>query len=80
MVKYKLKKMNFLMEEDVAHDLQALVPRGKKSKLVNAAVKKELLRLRRQKNTEKLFKLREQGPKVKMDEIVKSLRADRKRS
>lgn len=76
-IKPKLKKMNFLLEEDVIQELQALIPRGKKSKVVNEALKKELLRLKRQKNTEKLLKLRRQGAKVKMSEIVESLRTDR---
>lgn len=76
-VKTKLKKMNFLLEENVANELQTLIPRGKKSKLVNEAVKKELLHLKRQKNTEKLLKLRQQGAKVKLNDIVKTLRADR---
>ena len=75
--KTKLKKMNFLLEEDVVQELQTLIPRGKKSKVVNEALKKELLRLKRQKNTERLLKLRQRGTKVKMSEIVESLKADR---
>ena len=78
-VKPTLKKMNFLLEEEVVHELDTLIPRGKKSKLVNEVLKKELLRLKRKQNTEKLLKLRGQGAMVEMDEIVNILRADRTR-
>ena len=75
--KSRLKKMNFLLEEEVQKELQSLVPSGKRSKMVNEAVKKELLQLKRKTVTTKLLRLRRVGPKVSMKEIVKSLKVDR---
>lgn len=74
----KPRKMNFIIEESVAQDMQTLVPRGARSKLVNEAVKKELARIRREALTSKLLKLRQRGPKAGTTEIVRALREDRK--
>jgi len=73
----KTVKLNFLLEAGVSRDLHAMVPAGQRSKVVNAAVKKELLRIKRRATTEKLLELRDKGPKVAMAEIVEALRADR---
>lgn len=74
----KPRKMNFIIEESVSRDLQALVPRGARSKLVNEAVKKELARISREALTTKLLKLRRRGPKADTADIVSALREDRK--
>jgi hypothetical protein len=36
------RKLNFLIEEGVCRDLEMLVPAGKRSKIVNEALRKEL--------------------------------------
>lgn len=74
----KPRKMNFIIEESVSRDLQILVPRGARSKLVNEALKKELARIRREALTSKLLKLRQRGPKLGTAEIVRALQDDRK--
>ncbi|KXK25223.1 MAG: hypothetical protein UZ01_03600 [Candidatus Brocadia sinica] len=74
-----LKKLNFFIEEDVRKDLDELVPAGQKSKIINEALRKELLRIRREKVTEKLVLLKSRGPKVSQKEIVKLLKQNRNR-
>jgi hypothetical protein len=73
----KAVKLNFMLETAVADELNSVVPAGQRSKVVNAAVKKELLRIKRRATTEKLAELRGKAPKVSMAEIVEHLRADR---
>ena len=74
-----LKKLNFFVEEDIRKELDELVPTGQKSKIINEALRKELLRIRREKVTEKLVLLKSMGPKVSQKEIVKLLKQDRSR-
>lgn len=72
-------KSNFVLEDKVKEELESLVPSGKRSKVVNEALKKELLRLKRKKLTERLLLLRSQGPKIPLEEIVKALEDDRRK-
>ena len=73
------RKLNFMISEEVADELEKLVPAGKRSRVVNEAIRKELERLRREKLTEQLHALRETGPIYKAAEIAEDLRKDRKR-
>lgn len=70
-------KANFLLEDKVKEELESLVPSGKRSKVVNEAIKKELLRLKRKKLTERLLLLRSQGPRIPTEEILKALKENR---
>jgi len=72
-------KANFLLEDKVKEELESLVPSGKRSKVVNEAIKKELLRLKRKKLTERLLSLRSQGPRVPIEEILKALKENRRK-
>jgi len=49
------RKLNFLIEEGVCRDLESLVPAGKRSRLVNEALRKELELLRRKSAVEQLL-------------------------
>lgn len=49
------KKLNFLIEEGICRDLETLVPAGKRSKVVNDALRKELELLRRKSAVEQLL-------------------------
>ena len=73
------RKLNFMIREDIARELGELVPPGKRSKVVNEALEKELLSIKRRKLTGKLLSLREQGPSVSTKDIVAMLKKDRKR-
>lgn len=49
------RKLNFLIEEGVCRDLEKLVPAGKRSRVVNEALRKELELLRRKSAVEQLL-------------------------
>lgn len=71
------RKLNFMIRDEIARDLEALVPAGERSRTVNDALAKELLSLRRRKLTERLRTLRKKGTAVATEEIVAALRKDR---
>ena len=73
-----LKKMNFFVEEDIRKVLDELVPDGQKSKVINEALQKELLRIKREKATGKLMPLKSKGTLVSNKEIVEALKKDRR--
>ncbi|MBM4065598.1 MAG: hypothetical protein FJ266_08155 [Planctomycetes bacterium] len=73
-----LKKINFFVEEDIRKILDELVPDGQKSKVINEALRKELLRIKREKATEKLMVLKSKGTLVSNREIVEALKKDRR--
>lgn len=73
-------KVNFIIEEEVRDELNRVIPPRKRSKLVNKAIKKELLRLKRQSTTENLLKLREEIALYGSSEIDKQLKSDRSRA
>ncbi len=73
------RKLNFMISDEVAAELERLVPPGKRSRLVNEAIRKELERIRRERLTERLHVLREEGPQYATGEIVEELRKDRGR-
>lgn len=76
---HSARKLNFMISEDVAEELEKLVPAGKRSRVVNEAIRKELERLRRESLTERLHVLRESGPLYTASEIAADLRQDRRR-
>lgn len=73
------RKLNFMIKSDIARELESLVPAGERSRVVNEALARELLSIRRRRLTEKLRTLRESSPSVSTDEIVDMLRKDRGR-
>ncbi len=75
-----LKKLNFFIEEDIRMELDRLVPVGKKSKVINDALRRELLRIKRGEATEKLLALKAKGPKIPQEEIVEELKRGRRRN
>lgn len=74
-----LKRLNFFVEEDVRKDLEKLVPAGQKSRVINDALRRELLRIKREKVTKNLMLLRSKSPRVSQEEIVETLRKERRR-
>jgi predicted nuclease of predicted toxin-antitoxin system len=74
-----LKKLNFFVDEDVHKELNKLVPAGQKIRIINEALRKELLMIKREKVTEKLMALKSEGEKVPVGEIVEALKSDRGR-
>ena len=74
----KSRKLNFLIEESICSELESLVPVGKRSKVVNEALRKELELIRRKNAVEKLFSTSNQGKVFSNQEIVDSLSKDRR--
>ena len=72
------KKLNFLIEKSICQDLEELVPAGKRSKIVNEALRKELETIRRRKAVEKLLGTSSEGNKLLTHEIVEKLTEDRR--
>jgi hypothetical protein len=72
-------KVNFVLEDKVKEELNYIVPRGKRSQVVNEAIKKEILLLKRKKIAERLRQLRAQGPALSTQEILAVLNENRRR-
>lgn len=72
------KKLNFLIEKSVCRDLEELVPAGKRSKIVNEALRKELDTIRRKKAVENLLASSSDGNKLSTREIIERLAEDRR--
>lgn len=72
------RKLNFMIKGDVARELESLVPAGERSRVVNEALARELLAIRRRKLTDRLRTLRKKGPPIATEDIVAALRKDRK--
>ena len=73
------KKLNFMIKTELAKELEEMVPPGKRSRVVNDAIMKELIVIRRQKLTEKLLAMKNKGPSLSTDEILAALKEDRRR-
>ena len=73
------RKLNFMIKNDVAIELETLVPQGQRSKLVNNAIVKELALYRRNVLTGRLMALRSLTQKISTDEIVEAVSNDRNR-
>ena len=72
------RKLNFLIEEAVCRELEQLVPSGKRSQVVNEALRKELERIRKKQAVEELAGSSSAGTRLSTREIVDGL--DRERS
>jgi len=75
----KTKKLNFMIKNELVMELEELVPPGRRSKVVNEAIMKELMALKRQKLTEKLLAIKQKSPSLSTDEMVAVLKEDRRR-
>ncbi|OGR19554.1 MAG: hypothetical protein A3K53_06660 [Deltaproteobacteria bacterium RIFOXYB2_FULL_66_7] len=73
------RKLNFMIRDEIARELEALVPAGERSRTVNDALAKELLSIRRRKITLRLRAARGKGPALGTEKIVAALRRNRGR-
>jgi len=73
------RKLNFMIRDEIARELEALVPAGERSRTVNDALAKELLAIRRRGITLRLRAARGKGPALGTEKIVAALRRDRGR-
>jgi len=74
-----VRKLNFMIRNDIVQELEQLVPQGQRSKLVNDAIIKELAHYRRSAQTEKLMALRMKTPQLTTNEIIEAVKNDRTR-
>ncbi len=72
-----VKKINFLIEEDIFREMELMVPQGKRSKVVNQALRKELELLRRKQAVEKLLAASPPKRYFSNREIIEGLSKDR---
>ncbi len=73
------RKLNFMIKGDIAREFEILVPAGERSRVVNEALARELLAIRRRMITSRLRAAREKGPALGTERIVAALRKDRAR-
>jgi Arc/MetJ-type ribon-helix-helix transcriptional regulator len=71
------RKLNFLIEEALCRELEQLVPSGKRSQVVNDALRKELERIRRKLAVEAIKAGPSEGRRFSSREIVERLAQDR---
>ena len=74
-----MHKVNFTLDDDVRDELVRLIPARKRSRVVNEALRKELLRRSRELAMERLVQLRKKTGTLSAQEIEESVRKDRSR-
>ena len=72
-------KVNIVLDDDVKRDLERLVETGLRSRVINAALRKELMQIRRRQLSEEIDHLRAKTKPVSTKEIVRLIRKDRGR-
>ena len=73
------KRINFFIDDDVRMDLERLVPAGKRSRIINNALRSELNAIRRREAVERLLKRKPEGRTFLTAEITDALAKDRGR-
>ena len=71
------RKMNFLIEKDVEQEMERLVPSGKRSKVVNEALRRQLEVIRRKSAVSDLLSESAHGRRLSTAAIVTGLSRDR---
>jgi Arc/MetJ-type ribon-helix-helix transcriptional regulator len=69
--------MNFLIEKEVEREMERLVPAGKRSKVVNEALRRQLELMRRKSAASNLLSESAHGRKLSTEAIVAALSRDR---
>ncbi|HON00048.1 MAG TPA: hypothetical protein PLM33_07335 [Acidobacteriota bacterium] len=67
------------MDEDVKAELETLVEKGGRSRVINEALRRELARIRRERALNELTRLRGKTRPISTAEIINLLRRDRER-
>ena len=74
-----MPKVNIVLDDDVKHELDSLIEAGMRSRLINAALRRELALIRRQRLSVQLDDLRAKTKPISTKEIVRLIRRDRGR-
>ena len=72
-------KVSIVLDDDVKADLDRLVASGMRSRVINMALRREVLALQRQRADRRLGALRKTTPAVSASELVRLVRRDRGR-
>jgi hypothetical protein len=72
-------KVNIVLDDDVKSELDKLVDAGLRSRVINSALRKELMLIRRRKLSTRLDDLRQKTKPVSTRNIVDLVRRDRGR-
>jgi predicted transcriptional regulator len=72
-------KVNFVLDDDVKADLDRLVESGKRSRVINNALRREIHLISRRAASAHLDEIRATTKRVSTDDIVKLIRRDRGR-
>lgn len=76
-MRHSSRKLNFMIRSDIARELEKLVPAGERSRVVNDALARELLAIRRRGITARIRAARDTGPGMGTDKILAELAKDR---
>ena len=72
-------KVNIVLDDDVKADLDRLVDSGKRSRVINNAVRREIHLISRRAASARLDEIRVTTKRVSTDDIVQLIRRDRGR-
>jgi Arc/MetJ-type ribon-helix-helix transcriptional regulator len=72
-------KVNFVLDDDVKEQLESLVDRGKRSRVINDALRRELRHVRRSIAVDRLDELRVRTRPMTTGDLLRSIRSDRGR-
>lgn len=72
------RKMLFVLDEEVRQGLEDLIPAGQRSRVINEALRKELLLLKRKKATKELLHIASRTRPVSTKELVTELKKERR--
>jgi len=75
-----MRKVNVTLDDVIREELYRLVPPRKRSRVVNEALRKELLQMKRERAIDRLMELRKKTAKFSSREILETLRKDRART
>ena len=75
-----MAKVNVTLDPDVRAELYRLVPARRRSRVVNEALRRELLRLKREEAAASLRRLRGTAATLTAEEIIAAVRSDRRRA
>lgn len=75
-----MAKLNVSIDDNIREELFRLVPPRRRSQVVNEALRKELLRRRREQATEVVRRLRKRSATMTSGEILAVVRRDRTRA
>ena len=72
-------KVNIVLDDDVKADLDRLVESGKRSRVINSALRREIQLMNRRAANARLDKIRSTTKRVSTADIVRLVRRDRGR-